>query len=82
MDGRFDRVYLFKDELNKVKQLCEDYHINDNGIFEHAANFHISWGIGPEGLIYISPTSFLSHKPDFNNVEEVMDFLDNFNNFN
>lgn len=81
MDERFNRVYFLKTEsgeLEKVKQLCEDYNINDNGAFDNAAPFHFAWGFGPEGIIYISPTTFLSHKPDFNSVEELESFLDNF----
>ena len=81
MDKRFDRVYFLKTkngELDKVKQLCEDYSINDNGVFDNAAPFHFAWGFGPEGIIYISPTTFLYHKPDFNSVEELENFLDNF----
>lgn len=81
MDTRFDRVYFLKTkpgEINKVKQLCSDYDINDNDIFETAKEFHFAWGIGPEGLVYISPTTFLSHKPDFNSTEELEDYLDKF----
>ena len=81
MDTRFDRVYFLKTnsgELPKVKQLCEDYSINDNGVFDNAADFHFAWGIGPDGLIYISPTTFLIHKPDFNSAEELEEFLEKF----
>lgn len=81
MDERFNRVYFLKTksgELEKVKQLCRDYNINDNGVFDNAAPFHFAWGFGPEGIIYISPTTFLSHKPDFNSIEEFEDYLDNF----
>lgn len=79
MDDRFDRVYLLKaknGELNKVRQLCEDYGINDNGCFDNAAPFHFAWGFGPDGLIYISPSTFASRKPDFNSIEELVEFLD------
>jgi len=81
MDSRFDRVYFLKTksgDLEKVKQLCEDYQINDNGAFENAADFHFAWGFGPNGIIYISPTTFLTHKPDFNSIEELETFLDKF----
>ena len=81
MDNRFDRVYFLKTksgEINKVKQLCVDYEINDNGVFENAADWHFAWGIGPSGMIYISPTTFLIHKPDFNSAEELEEYLDKF----
>ena len=81
MDSRFDRIYLLKTksgELEKVKKLCDDYHINDNGAFENAADFHFAWGFGPYGIIYISPTTFLTHDPDFNSIEELEEFLDKF----
>lgn len=81
MDERFDRVYFLKakdGELNRVKQLCADYDINDNGVFDGAADFHFAWGFGPDGLIYISPTTFLYHKPDFNSIDELIEFLDKF----
>ena len=79
MDLRFDRVYFLKTqpgEIERVKQLCEDYHISDNGVFEKAAGFHFAWGFGPDGIVYISPTTFLVHKPDFNSIEELEEFLD------
>ena len=81
MDPRFERVYLLKTksgEIDRVKQLCEDYQINDNGIFENAADFHFAWGFGPDGLIYISPSTFALRKPDFNSIEELEEFLDQF----
>ena len=81
MDPRFDRVYFLKAEpnsLERIKQLCLDYDINDNGVFVHATEFHFAWGFGPEGIIYISPTTFLIHKPDFNSIEELERFLDMF----
>lgn len=85
MDNRFGRVYFLKaksGELPRVKQLCEDYHINDNGVFENATDFHFAWGFGPDGIIYISPTTFLTHKPDFNSIEELEAFLDKFETMN
>lgn len=81
MDSRFDRVYLLKaknGELKRIKQLCEEYQINDNGIFDNAADFHFAWGFGPDGLIYLSPSTFAIRKPDFNSIEELIEFLDSF----
>ncbi|MCR4910981.1 MAG: hypothetical protein K5925_00425 [Bacilli bacterium] len=81
MDSRFDKVYLLKTkdgELERVKQLCIDYKIKDNGVFEKAASFHFAWAFGPDGIIYISPTTFLIHKPDFNSIEELEEYLDKF----
>lgn len=81
MDPRFDRVYFLKaehDSLERVKQLCIDYRIIDNGVFENAVDFHVAWGFGPDGIIYISPTTFLTHKPDFNSIDEFEAFLDKF----
>lgn len=81
MDSRFDKVYFLKagtEDLERVKQLCINYNINDNGVFEKAAGWHFAWGFGPEGIIYISPTTFLNHKPDFNSIEELEGFLDKF----
>lgn len=81
MDERFDRVYFLETEsgeLEKVKHLCEYYNINDNGAFDNAAPFYFNWGFGPEEIIYISPTTFLSHKQDFNFVEELESFIDKF----
>lgn len=81
MDNRFKRVYLLKTnsgEIERVKKLCDYYHINDNGIFEKAADFHFAWGFGPGGLIYISPSTFVMRKPDFNSIEELEEFLDQF----
>ena len=81
MDTRFDRVYLLKTkngEIDRVKQLCEDYQINDNGVFEGAADFHMAWGFGPDGLIYISPSTFAMRKPDFNSIDELIEFLDKY----
>lgn len=81
MDERFDRIYFLRiqsDELSKLKQLCDDYCIQDNGVFEDAVDFHIVWGIGPEGLIYLSPAMFTSCRPDFNFIEELEMFLNDF----
>ena len=81
MDYRFERIYFLKTksgELAKVKQLCKDYHIYENGTFESVKKFHFAWGIGPYGIICLSPTTFLTHKPDFNSIEELEAFLDRF----
>ena len=76
---RIDRIYLIKTqpgELERIKQLCIDYDIQDNGVFEKAAPFHFAWGLGPNGLIILSPTTFLYQKPDFNSIEELEAFLE------
>lgn len=85
MDNRFDRVYFiylkYKDSdsnLERMKKFCEEYNIIDNGIFLKATCWHFAYAIGPDGLIYISPTTFLNHKPDFNSIEEMEAFLDKF----
>ena len=81
MDERFDRIYLLKEKpktIGKVKQLCTDYKISDNGMFEKAPEWQFAWAFGPDGLFRISPTTFLIHKPDFNSVEELEEFLDQF----
>ena len=79
MPLKIDRVYIIKTkpgDIERMKQLCLDYDINDNGVFEHAASFHFAWGLSPDGLIYLSPTTFLYQKPDFNSIEEFEAFLD------
>ena len=81
MDKRFDRLYILKSkngELKRVQELCKDYRINDNDIFSYAKKFHIAWGFEPEGLVYLSPTTFLIHKPDFYSIEELEIYLDKF----
>lgn len=85
MDSRFDRVYFiylkYKDSdnnLERMKKFCEEYNIKDNGVFKGATYWHFAYGIGTDGLIYISPTTFLTHKPDFNSIEEIEAFLDKF----
>lgn len=89
MDNRFDRVYFiylkYKDSdnnLERTKKFCEEYNIKDNGVFKGATCWHFAYGIGPNGLIYISPTTFLNHKPDFNSIEEIEAFLDKITVFN
>lgn len=83
MDTRFDRVYLLllrSDDHNveKMEALCSDYNISDNGVFKTATKWHFAWGIGPMGLIYLSPITFLNQKPDFKSIDELEDFLDKF----
>lgn len=81
MDDRFERIYLLKTkdgDIERLKKICEDYHIQDNGTFDMAAPFHFAWAFGPDGMIYISPTTFLVHKPDFNSIEEFEEYLDKF----
>lgn len=85
MDSRFDRVYFiylkYKDSdnnLERMKKFCVEYNIKDNGVFKGATCWHFAYGIGAGGLIYISPTTFLTHKPDFNFIEEIEAFLDKF----
>lgn len=80
MDKRFDRIYILKikdGEIDSLKQLCEDYGINDNGTFDNAVSFHRIWGIGPEGLIYLS-YGMAAKGFDFNSLEELERYLDKF----
>ena len=52
MDSRFDRLYILKieeGEVDRLRQVCEDYRINTNGIFENATKFHRIWGINNGG---------------------------------
>ena len=56
MDRRFDRLYILKindGEIKRLQQLCEDYNISDNGVFDSAAPFHRIWGFNENGLIYM-----------------------------
>ena len=80
MDERFNKLYTLKigeGEVPKLQRICEDYHIKDNGIFDYAASFHKVWGLGPNGLIYLSygmaPKVF-----DFNSLKELENYLDTF----
>ena len=80
MDSRFDRLYILKigdGEIPKLKQLCEEYNINDNGAFERAVDFHRIWGIGPDGLIYLS-YGMAEKGFDFNSLEELENHLNKF----
>lgn len=80
VDLRFDRLYILKikeGEIDRLKQLCDDYHILDNGVFEHATNFHRIWGIGPQGMIYLS-CGMAKKVFDFNSIEELEKYLEKF----
>lgn len=77
-DSRFERLYILKTkegEIEILKQLCEDYHIQTNNVFEKAASFHRAWGFTEAGLIYLSHTMFIYSKIDFNSLEEFEKFL-------
>ena len=79
-DKRFDRLYVLKienGEIDRLKQVCEDYHIADNGTFEHAANFHCIWGIADFGLIYLS-YAMAQRGFDFNSIDELEAYLEQF----
>ena len=80
MDSRFDRLYILKigeGKISKLKQLCEDYNIVDNGVFENSADFHRIWGIGPNGLIYLS-YGMAQKGFDFNSLDELENYLERF----
>ena len=80
MDKRFDRLYILKiqnGQIPKLKELCDDYKIDDNDAFKNAADFHIIWGLCPTGLIYLSYTMAMNGI-DFNSLEELEDYLDKF----
>lgn len=81
IDKKFDRLYILKSPLNskeRLKELCRNFDINDNGVLDEAQDFHIAWGFGPTGLIYLSPTNFLYNDIDFNSIEELEEYLDRF----
>lgn len=80
MDRRFDRLYILKiedGEIKRLQQLCEDYNISDNGVFNGAAPFHRIWGFNENGLIYLS-YGMAQHGFDFNSIDELEEFLDRF----
>ena len=80
MDKRFNRLYILKidnGQIPQLKQLCEDYNIQDNGAFDNAANFHRIWGINENGLIYLS-YGMAQRGFDFNSLKELEEYLDNF----
>ncbi len=80
MDKRFDRLYILKindGEIKRLQQLCEDYNISDNGVFDSAAPFHRIWGFNENGLIYLS-YGMAQYGFDFNSIDELEDYLDGF----
>ena len=80
MDRRFDRLYILKindGEIDRLRQLCEDHHISENGVFESAASFHRIWGFNENGLIYLS-YGMAQYGFDFNSIDELEDYLDGF----
>lgn len=81
MDKRFNRLYILKstpNSIERLKELSRNFDINDNGVLDEAKDFHIAWGFGPTGLIYLSPTTFLYHDIDFRSIEEVEEYLKQF----
>lgn len=83
MDKRFDRLYILKsppNSIERLKQLCRNLDINDNGVLDEAQDFHIAWGFGPNGLIYLAHTTFLYYDIEFNSIEEVEEYLKQFIN--
>ena len=80
MDRRFDKLYILKiedGEIKRLQQLCEDYKISDNGVFDSAAPFHRIWGFNENGLIYLS-YGMAQYGFDFNSIDELEDYLDGF----
>lgn len=80
MDSRFEKLYILKIEegkLSRLQQICDDYGIMDNGAFEKAVEFHRIWGIGPQGLVYLS-YGMAQKGFDFNSIDELIEFLDRF----
>lgn len=80
MDQRFNRLYILRvkgGELNHLKQICEDYLINDNGIFEYASNKHVIYGINEDGLIYLSQV-MATRGIDFNSLDELVEYCEQF----
>ena len=79
-DKRFDRIFILKIEegqIPQLKQLSEDYNIIDNNAFDNAADFHRIWGIGPNGLIYLS-YGMAQKGFDFNSLDELEAYLEKF----
>ncbi len=80
MDSRFNKIFILKIEegqIPQLKQLCEDYNIVDNGAFENAADFHKIWGIGPNGLLYLS-YGMAQKDFDFDSLDELENYLEKF----
>jgi len=79
-DSRFNKLYILKiedGEIDRLRHVCEDYRISDNGAFENAASFHRIWGISPAGLIYLS-FGMAEKGFDFNSIDELEEYLNNF----
>ena len=79
-DKRFNRIFILKIEegqIPQLKQLCEDYNIIDKNAFDNAADFHRIWGIGPNGLIYLS-YGMAQKGFDFNSLDELEAYLEKF----
>lgn len=84
MDKRFERLYILQieeGEKYRLEQLCDDYHINTNGTIEGAVDFHVIWGIGGCGLIYLSQVMAL-RGIDFKSLDELEEYLEKFNEQN
>ena len=80
MDKRFERLYILKikkGEMKKLKQICEDYRIRHNNVFEGATKFHLIYGIDGNGLIYLSQVMAL-RGIDFNSLREFENYLSQF----
>lgn len=80
-DKRFTRLYILKTNEGEnlaLQEICEEYGIQTNGVFENAANFHRAWGFTENGLVYLSHTMFINNKIDFNSLNELVDYLDDF----
>lgn len=80
MDERFEKVYILKikeGENSRLQNVCDEYGISDNGAFENAADFHRIWGIGPNGLIYLS-YGMAQKGFDFNSIEELIEYLEKY----
>ncbi len=79
-DSRFNKLYILKiedGEIDRLRRVCEDYRISDNGAFENATSFHRIWGINENGLIYLS-YGMAQRGFDFNSIDELEEFLDKF----
>ncbi len=84
MDKRFERLHILKiqdGEIPLLRKLCEQYGIEDNGTLDQAVSFHRIWGIGPDGLVYLS-FGMAEKGFDFNSLEELEDYLISFESIN
>jgi len=80
MDYRFNRLHILKieeNELDRLKQVCIEYNIEDNGLIEKAVSFHRIWGINEQGLIYLS-YGMAQRGFDFNSIEELETYLEKY----